>query len=185
MRFLLFILVANVIFSSTIPQYQISSVQDGVVTFSNQAVIDVHFQDVILLKGWNSGDMVEVVSINIPTFGLLRAKIVGGQITVDPIFALRNLTRNSEQVAVWLQQAPVVPSPVTYTVTAMDLLNQIITLDDSTTWIYGTEDGIKIGTWEIGDVIMIGENGPTLFPAIYDSVLFNASRQSIIKTIQQ
>jgi hypothetical protein len=127
-----------------------------------------------------------VVEIVLTNGGIWRSdsvKIIDEHLVICPIFLLRNLTKNNEQIAATLSEPPLTPSSETFSVVAVDLTNQIVTLSNATSWAYHPNDQFDAEFWKIDDLVMIGVHD--VFPPSHnDTILLNTSKQRLLRAKQ-
>ncbi len=170
--------------ASVIPQYEIGSINENTITFTNTAIFHVLSRDFVTFQGWQPGDEVQITSMDV---GLLTSAPVqrdDGKYVVAQPFFLNNLTRSEKQITISLEQSPTTPTQGTYAINAIDLEAQAIALSNASVWNYPLNNQRNVAGWEVGDVVMIGINGLGSSPA-FDAILINTTKQSVIKAVQQ
>jgi|GEM_PF-1959277 len=164
--------------ASVIPPYEIGGVNENMITFTNDAIFQVLSRDFVTSQPWQPGDEVKITSMEV---GLVVSVV---QYTLSPVFLLDNLTRTEKRIAVSLQKSPTVPHQYTYTINAIDFEAQAIELSDASVWRYPMNNQRHVAVWRVGDVIMIGVNSLGS-STVYDAILINTDKQSVIKALQQ
>jgi len=170
--------------ASAIPEYEVSSIEANVVTFSNAATFFVDFKDFIALQRWQTRDSVDIIFSNRILFAPHKVAMIEGRRVICPTFLLRNTSQNNEYVVAFLEQPPTVPNPDTFSIVSIDRDHRTIILDNSTTWFYAEEAQFDVRMWKIGQIILIGLNG-VFPPSPFDAVLFNTTEQRMIRAVQQ
>lgn len=181
----LFVLALTHLFSSTTPQYQISSTGDLSFFLTNSAEFHVLHKDRLVFQKWDIGDSIHLMSLNVGFYVSPPIRTQHNQLVLSPVLFVNNLTKNNEQILVWLEQPPTGPQPGTFLISQIDLNNHTITLSDSSIWLYPGNIQHKVQFWLVGDTVMIGLNNPISNTPTYGAILFNTSQLSIAQAIQQ
>lgn len=179
------LLIARSISASAIPEYEIGSIDGPILTFTNEAVLQVLHKDHKVVRDWHVGDKIKLVAGDEGLFFFVSSRIVDGHFVLNSGFKLRNEDEDEEHAAVWLWTAPTTPNPGTFLITNIDLDDHRIVLSNMTAWEYHKDERAKVEAFQIGDIVMIGINSSFLHAAEFDAVLINADRQFIIEAIQQ
>lgn len=178
-----FLSVCSAVNGSAIPEYQITEIDETRVTFSNGAVFSVLYNKSILQE-WNINDPVQFAGPYVGTLQSGKSQIIDGKLVVYSYVLLINQLHPGSVVTLLLQQPPDYPAPNTYVVSSIDLANRRIVLSDATEWVYSNTDDSHAKDWEVNDLIMIGSNN-ALPSSERDAVLYNATKQNVIQTVQQ
>jgi hypothetical protein len=174
--YLSFVFCPTLFLASSIPQYQLSSSRIDSVTLANQAIFKTFINPGYLF--WEPFDEIEIVMV----LDFARSvKLIGDRYEACPNFLIHNLTK-SLLVLGRLEQPPNMQDMSTFGVLSIDRTNRIVTLSDTSNWLYPESEDIPFGFWQIGDLVMIA-NLSTLHSES-NVVLFNTFQQHAAIVLQ-
>lgn len=172
--FMLFITAYSV---GTIPDYEIESIQDGIITLTNDAAFKIQYKDGIRLSTWSVGDLL-VLTDSQDHLRRSPGKVKDGGLILNPHLHFRNISKNNAQVGVRLEIPPVISGSDTFAVVHIDVGTRIIMLDDGSQWTYTAKyDGVA-SRWLNNELVMVGEDTAPFSAA--EEILFNTDRLSVI-----
>ncbi len=145
------------------PLYSIQSIHGNTITLSNHASFTATYN-----LSWRDGDLLELVSFVDPNSFPLHVEEVDGEFIVSPFLLLRS--RANEEAIVYYVPSKIVSDTNTPFIQSIDLTHRTITLSDATQWSYPDEEGFFVKSWEINQLLMVG-----------DAILFNTETRQAVR----
>lgn len=165
---------ASSLFSSNIPTYILSGRQNQEITLSNGAVFEAHFCSDIKMDDWDPNDELMIFYTEQFVVDLRNLQYFHLQ---KPIIQFQNITHDGRISSTMI--AP--PNFGGLNIAAVDLISGRVTLSDNSVWDTLKTHNRILSEWEAGDLILIGKNG-SIERAVFDAVLINSTKQTLIKT---
>lgn len=165
-----FFLISQQLIGSTIPQYEIESVESTLITLNNDAVFEVEGLEFEAILNWSGNDVL-IISNGVAKlpfrFGFWRDHFLSFQ-----LFSIQNLSKGNSVAASLISP----PSPSSTTITAIDYVLKQVALSNGTIWEICELDHSKLKFWEANDTVLVGKN-KTIKCLSFDAIIVNATRQ--------
>lgn len=174
--FFLGLLLMRLSFASTIPEYQIQTIDKGKITFLNGAEFQTDKKSLFLVSFWETGDFIEIrYDRGFNSF----PRIVNGQVQTNPALIFK---KGEDLIPFSLTKPATTSTPDTFAITSIDFDNKELSLDNGSIWSFKKYNEVFL-EWEIGDLIMIGRNKDPLVS--FDAIIFNTDKSNLVFAEEQ